>query len=54
MVNEKRGKQILWIQQDDTEYGIAYELEKAGIPKDRMVLGFHTPDVRPYTAYAVA
>jgi hypothetical protein len=44
----------VWIQRDDTEYGIAYELEQAGIPKDRIVLGFHTPDVRPYTTYAVA
>lgn len=43
----------VWIQRDDTEYGIAY-LEKAGIPKDHIVLGFHTPDVRKYTQYAVA
>jgi len=44
----------VWIQRDDTEYGVAYELEKAGIPKDHIVLGFHTPDVRQYTEYAVA
>jgi len=44
----------VWIQRDDTEYGIARELEKAGIPKHQIVLGFHTPDVRPYTEYAVA
>lgn len=36
----------VWIQRDGIEYGIAYELEKAGIPKADIVLGFHTPDVR--------
>lgn len=44
----------VWIQRDDTEYGIAYELEDAGIPKKQIVLGFQTPDVRPFTEYAVA
>jgi hypothetical protein len=44
----------VWIQRDDTEYGIAYELEQAGIPKQQIVLGFQTPDVRPFTEYAVA
>lgn len=44
----------VWIQRDDTDGGVAYELVTAGIPKHRIVLGFHTPDVRPYTEYAVA
>lgn len=44
----------VWIQRDGTEYGIARELEKAGIPKEHIVLGFQTPDVRKYTEYAVA
>ncbi|MBV7335058.1 XisI protein [Chloroflexi bacterium TSY] len=44
----------LWIQRDDTDLGIARELEEAGIPKEQMVLGFQTPDVRPFTEYAVA
>jgi hypothetical protein len=44
----------VWIQRDDTEYGIARELQKAGIPQKDIVLGFHTPDVRKYTEYAVA
>jgi hypothetical protein len=43
----------VWIQRDDTEYGIANELVAAGIPKDHIVLGFHAADVRPYTDYAV-
>ncbi|MDM8559624.1 XisI protein [Candidatus Parabeggiatoa sp. HSG14] len=45
---------LLWIQQDGTEDGIAYELEEAGIPKSSIVLGFHEPKVRQYTGYAVA
>ncbi|TGO02396.1 FdxN element excision controlling factor protein [Candidatus Thiomargarita nelsonii] len=44
----------VWIQRDDTEDGIAYELENAGIPKSSIVLGFKNPDVRQYTEYAVA
>ena len=43
----------VWIQRDGTEYGIAYELEKAGISKKQIDLGFHPQDVRQYTAYAV-
>ena len=44
----------VWIQRDGTEYGIANNLVEAGIPKDCIVLGFHAPDVRPHTEYAVA
>ncbi|MBR8827132.1 MAG: XisI protein [Gomphosphaeria aponina SAG 52.96 = DSM 107014] len=44
----------IWIQRDGTEEGIADELEKAGIPKDKIVLGFRPPEVRQYTGYAVA
>ncbi len=44
----------IWVQRDDTEDGVTYELEAAGIPKDRIVLAFHPPDVRPYTGYAIA
>jgi hypothetical protein len=43
-----------WIQRDGTESGIAYDLEAAGIPKDRIVLAFKSPRVRPHTGYAVA
>jgi hypothetical protein len=44
----------VWIHQDSTEDGIAYDLEAAGIPKSDIVLGFHPADVRPHTGYAVA
>ena len=42
----------LWIQQDNTE-GIAPELERYGVAKEHIVLGFRPPDIRPYTGYAV-
>ena len=44
----------VWVQRDGTEDGIANELVQAGIPKKDIVLGFHEPDVRPYTGFAVA
>ncbi len=44
----------IWIQRDGTEHGIARELVAAGIPKDQIMLGFHTADVRPHTEYAAA
>ncbi len=49
IINDK-----VWIQRDGTEHGIAAELVAAGIPKDRIVLGFHSPEVRQHTNYAVA
>jgi hypothetical protein len=44
----------VWIQRDGTEHGIANELVAAGIPKDQIVLGFYTPEVRQHTEFAVA
>ena len=41
-----------WIQYDGTDVGIAKELERGGIPKNRIVLAFREPEVRPYTEYA--
>ena len=43
----------IWVQRDDTEYGVTYELEAAGVPKDKIVLGFHQHNVRQHTGYAV-
>ena len=43
----------IWIQRDGIEHGIANELVAAGIPKDRIVLGFHPPEIRPDTEYAI-
>lgn len=44
----------VWIQRDGTEDGMALELVEAGIPKQAIVLGFHDPDVRQHTGFAVA
>jgi XisI protein len=49
IINDK-----VWIQLDNTEDGIAEELILAGIPKEDIVLGFHEPEIRPYTGFAVA
>ncbi|WP_169979944.1 XisI protein [Tautonia rosea] len=43
-----------WIQYDGIEYGIAQDLLDAGIPKDRIVLGYKSPELRPHTGFAVA
>ncbi len=44
----------IWIQHDGTEYGIAEDLLKAGVPKDKIVLGFKSSALRKYTEFAVA
>jgi len=44
----------VWLQVDHTNLLIAERLEKAGIPKSDIVLGFQPPHIRPYTEYAVA
>lgn len=42
-----------WVQRDDTEDSVTEKLVAAGIPKDKIVLGFHASDVMQYTGYAV-
>ena len=44
----------IWIQLDGTEDGIAGDLLAAGIPKDRIVLAFKSPQGRQHTGFAVA
>lgn len=44
----------IWIESDGTEEGIANRLVAAGLPKDRIVLAFKPPEIRPYTGFAVA
>jgi hypothetical protein len=48
-----RGDKV-WVQHDGTENGIVDELIEAGIPEERIVLGFHHPTQRKYTPFAVA
>ncbi|MEM8779347.1 MAG: XisI protein [Cyanobacteria bacterium P01_G01_bin.49] len=44
----------VWIQQDGIEDGITNDLLRAGISKDKIVLAFHPPSVRPHTKFAVS
>lgn len=43
----------IWIQYDGTEEGIAHDLVEAGVPKQKIVLGFRPEQVRPHTGFAV-
>ncbi len=51
-MNLRDGK--IWIQFDGTAPGVAAEFLEAGVPKDRIVLAFHSPDQRKLTPFAVA
>jgi hypothetical protein len=42
-----------WVQHDGTDVGIARELERAGVPKNRIVLAFRERDIRTASEYAV-
>lgn len=44
----------IWIQRDGTEYGLAGDLEEAGVPKSDIVLAFYSEGTRRHTEYAVA
>ncbi|NJN97477.1 MAG: XisI protein [Anaerolineales bacterium] len=46
------GDQI-WIQYDGTEEGVASELVEAGVPREKIVLGFRPPKLRQHTGFAV-
>jgi XisI protein len=43
----------LWIQYDGTEVGVANERVEQGIPKDEIVLAYHSPFMRQYDGFAV-
>jgi hypothetical protein len=43
-----------WIQYDGTDRPVVDELERAGVPKEDIVLAWHPSDVRPHTGYAVS
>ena len=51
-VDIKGGK--IWIQHDGTEEGIANRLVAAGVPRDDIVLAFHSPFKRRFTDFAVS
>ena len=43
----------IWIQQDGTELGIANELVELGVPKQDIILGFDTPNMRQLSDFAI-
>ncbi len=45
---------MVWLQHNGTDQRIAEELVDAGIPRDKIVLGFQPPALRQYTEYGVA
>jgi hypothetical protein len=44
----------VWVQYDGTNRPVAEELVLAGIPRERIVLGFYPPHVRALTDFAAA
>jgi XisI protein len=50
-IDIKNGK--VWLQHNGTEAEIGEELAEIGIPKQDIVVGFHAPYKRQFTAYAV-
>lgn len=51
-IDIKNGK--IWIQHDGTERGVANDLVEWGVPKDDIVLAFHSPYKRQFTGFAVS
>ncbi|BAZ31215.1 XisI protein [Cylindrospermum sp. NIES-4074] len=51
-IDIKDGK--IWIQHNGTERGIAQDLLELGVPKQDIVLAFHSPTRRKYTDFAVS
>jgi len=44
----------IWLQWNGTEDNIADDLVELGVPKQDIVLGFHSPYMRQFTDYAVS
>ena len=43
----------IWIQQNTTEFDLASDLVEMGVPKQEIVIGFHTPKMRQLAGFAV-
>ncbi|HLO85961.1 MAG TPA: XisI protein [Nostocaceae cyanobacterium] len=50
-IDIKDGK--VWLQHNGTEFEVGEELVNLGIPKQDIVIGFHSPFKRQFTDYAV-
>ncbi|PPT05858.1 fdxN element excision controlling factor XisI [Geitlerinema sp. FC II] len=46
--------QKIWIEEDNTETGIANDLLQKEVPKSDIVLAFHAPKTRKLTGFASA
>ncbi len=44
----------VWVERDGTNLEIVQDLLDAGIPSEHMVLGFHPPNQRKFTDFAIA
>ena len=44
----------IWIQYDGTEVAVANQLVECGIPKEDIVLGYHSPFMRQFNGFAVS
>jgi hypothetical protein len=44
--------ELIWVQADNTEYGIADKLLNQGILSEQIVLGFQVPYKRKYSGFA--
>jgi hypothetical protein len=42
---------LVWVQDDNTEVGIANMLLEHGVPQNQIVLGFQPPEYRKYTQF---
>jgi hypothetical protein len=45
--------EMMWIQYDGTEVGVANELVDRGVPKEDIVLAYHSRFIRQYDGFAV-
>lgn len=43
----------VWVQHNMTEHRVAEDLVATGVPKEQIVLGFHSPAKRRFTEFAV-
>lgn len=44
----------IWVQRNMTEWEVGEMLEKMGVPKSDIVIGFLSPTMREFTDYAIA
>ncbi len=44
----------IWVEEDNTDLCVVDALLEAGVPKNDIVLGFHHPNKRKFTEFAIA